>query len=67
MQNLLMTTATYSLGSHEALFWNDGKLELEQIANQSPDMISERVFLDELEQARLYMLLKEKFQQGGKP
>lgn len=62
MQALLMTTNTSILGKHEALFWNDGKLELEQIADgQDADHVFERVLLDEIEQYRLYLLLEAKF------
>lgn len=64
MLKLLMTTMTSLIGRHEASFWSDGKLELEESADdQEEGHVYERVILDEIEQYRLFLLLQDKF--GG--
>lgn len=63
---LLHTTTTSIIGKHEAAFWSDGVLEIEEITD-GPDHVAERVCLDELAQYRLLQLLLVKFANGGQP
>lgn len=69
MLKLLHTTTTSVIGKHEALFFNDGHLEIQDpmvdFQQDHPDQLFEHVRLDELEQYRLYLVLLAKFQQGG--
>lgn len=66
MQALLSTTKTAIIGRHEAAFWDDNTLELEEIADgQEEGHVYERTTLDEIEQYRLFLLLEAKFKRGG--
>lgn len=65
MLKLLHTTTTSLIGKHEVLFWDDGRMVIEDpvinFQGEHPDQICEHVSLDELEQYRLYLLLHAKF------
>lgn len=64
MLKLLMTTRTALIGKHEASFWSDGKLELEEVTDTLDEgHVYERVCLDEIEQYHLLQVLLAKF--GG--
>lgn len=62
MLKLLMTTKTSIIGKHEAAFWTDNKLEIEEVVDEQEEgHVYERVCLDEIEQYRLFLLLQDKF------